>query len=42
MREAKASVLAVEAQKTLLLDKGELLEAARQAGIAVVGWSNGE
>jgi DUF1009 family protein len=42
MREAKASVLAVEAQKTLLLDKGELLEAARQAGIAVVGWSNGK
>lgn len=37
MREVGASVLAVEAGKTLLLDREELLEAARRARIAVVG-----
>lgn len=37
MQEVKAAVLAVEADKTLLLEKERLLEAARAADIAVVG-----
>jgi DUF1009 family protein len=37
MQEVGAAVLAVEAGKTLMLDKAELLEAARKAKIAVVG-----
>jgi len=34
---AKAAVLAVEAQKTLLLDKAAFLSRAREMGLAVVG-----
>jgi DUF1009 family protein len=41
MREVKAAVLAVEAHKTLLLDKDALIGAAREAGIALVGWQDG-
>ncbi len=37
MQEVGAAVLAVEAGKTLMLDKAELLEAARKAKIAIVG-----
>lgn len=37
LREAKAAVLAVEAGKTLLLDKARFLSGAREAGIVVVG-----
>jgi DUF1009 family protein len=37
MRETGATVLAVEAGRTLMLDKEEMLEAADAAGIAVVG-----
>jgi DUF1009 family protein len=37
MREVGASVLAVEAGKTLLLDKDEFVAAARKAKIAIVG-----
>jgi len=37
MREAHAEVLAVEAGKTLVLDKEELVRAADRAGIVVVG-----
>ncbi|MEO5762371.1 MAG: UDP-2,3-diacylglucosamine diphosphatase LpxI [Vicinamibacteria bacterium] len=35
--EAKAAVLAVEAGKTLLLDKAQFLASARERGIAIVG-----
>jgi len=41
MREVNASVLAVEAKKTLLLDRSLLLQKAKESGIAVVGWSDG-
>jgi len=37
MRSVKASVLAVEAGRTIFLDRDLLLEKARSAGIAVVG-----
>ena len=37
MAEAKASVLALEARKTIMLDREETLEKARQADIAVLG-----
>ncbi|MFQ5949331.1 MAG: LpxI family protein [Nitrospiria bacterium] len=37
MKEVKASVLAVEAGKTLILEKEKLLRDAKAAGIAVVG-----
>ena len=37
MISAKATVLAVEAHKTILLDRQELLEKANHAGITVVG-----
>ena len=37
MAEAKASVLALEAHKTIMLDREETLEKARQADIAVLG-----
>jgi len=37
MREAGASVLAVEAGRTLLIDRTEFLARADEAGIAVVG-----
>jgi DUF1009 family protein len=37
MESVKASVLALEAGKTVLLDREVMLDKARQAGIAVVG-----
>ena len=37
MRETGTTVLAVEAGRTLLLDKHKLVEAANAAGIAIVG-----
>jgi hypothetical protein len=37
MREVQAAVLAVEAGKTLIFDRAEMLQAADQAGIAVWG-----
>ncbi len=37
MREVKAAVLAVEAGKTLIFDRDEMLKLANQAKIAVVG-----
>ena len=37
LREAKARVLAVEAGRTLLIDKDEMLRGADEAGIAVMG-----
>jgi UDP-2,3-diacylglucosamine hydrolase len=37
MRETGATALAVEAGRTLMLDREEMLEAANQAGIAIVG-----
>jgi UDP-2,3-diacylglucosamine hydrolase len=37
MRETGTTVLAVEAQRTLMLDREELIEAANQADIAIVG-----
>lgn len=38
MKEVKASVLAVEAGKSLVLEKGKFLTDAKAAGIAVVGY----
>ncbi len=38
MRTVKAAVLAVEAGKSLVLEKQTLLEEAREAGIALVGY----
>ena len=37
MQEVKASVLAVEAEKTIFLDREEMIEQANRAGIAIVG-----
>ena len=37
MREAGAAVLALDAGKTLLLDKADFLAKADEAGLAVVG-----
>jgi len=37
MRETGTTVLAVEAGRTLMLDRDRLLEAANEAGIAIVG-----
>jgi DUF1009 family protein len=37
MRETGTTVLAVEAERTLMLDRDRLLEAANDAGIAIVG-----
>ena len=37
MDEAKAAVLALEAYKTIMLDREEMLEKASQAGIAIIG-----
>jgi DUF1009 family protein len=36
MREVQATTLAVEAGKTLMLDKAELLQAADTHGVSVV------
>src|SRR6185369_12199137 len=38
MRETGATALAVDAGRTLLLDREELLEAASAAGISVTGY----
>ncbi len=37
MRETGTTALAVEAGRTLLLDRDEMLAAANEAGIAIVG-----
>jgi DUF1009 family protein len=37
MRETGATVLAVEAARTLMLDKEKMIEAADAAGIAILG-----
>ncbi len=37
MQEVKASVLAVEADKAIMLDREEMLEQAHQAGIVILG-----
>ena len=37
MRECGATVLAVEAGRTLLLDRAEMIEAANESDIAIVG-----
>ena len=37
MQEVKASVLAVEAEKTIFLDREEMMAHANRAGIAIVG-----
>ncbi|MCH7616047.1 MAG: UDP-2,3-diacylglucosamine diphosphatase LpxI [Nitrospinae bacterium] len=37
MREVKASVLALEADKTIFLDREDMLEQANRAGIAIIG-----
>jgi DUF1009 family protein len=37
MRETGATALAVEAGRTLLLDRDAMLAAANEAGIAVIG-----
>jgi len=39
MRETGATALAVEAGRTLMLDKERMLEAANEAGIAILGHS---
>ena len=41
MQEVQASVLALEAGKTLMLDKPQLLQAANAAAIAIVAFSEG-
>lgn len=38
MREVRAGVLALEAGKTLMFDKQEMLRLADASGIAVIGW----
>jgi DUF1009 family protein len=38
MQQANATALAVDAGRTLLLDRDELLRAADQAGVAIVGY----
>lgn len=40
MRETGTTVLAVEAARTLMLDKEQMIEAANEAGIAIVGIQN--
>ncbi len=40
MRETGTTALAVEASRTLMLDKDQLLAAANEAGIAIVGLEN--
>jgi hypothetical protein len=37
MRETGATALAVEAGRTLMLDRERMLEAANQADIAIIG-----
>ena len=38
MRETGATVLAVDAGRTLLLDREEMMEAADRCGLAVAGY----
>lgn len=42
MKETGTSVLAVDAGRTLLLDRREMLDAANAAGICVIGYDPGE
>lgn len=42
MKKAGASVLAVEAGKTLIFDREEMIEEANRAGISIVGLKNPE
>jgi DUF1009 family protein len=42
MRETGTTVLAIDAGRTLLLDRDEMLEAANDAGLAVVGYEPDE
>ncbi len=37
MDEVKASVLAIEARKTIMLDREEMLDKAHRAGVAIIG-----
>ena len=39
MRETGTTALAVDAGRTLLLDRAEMLASAAEAGIAVVGFA---
>jgi DUF1009 family protein len=39
MRETGTTVLAVEPGRTLMLDKDQMVEAANQAEIAIVGFT---
>jgi len=39
MNEVRASVLAVEAGKTVMLDREDMLERAHQSGIVILGVS---
>lgn len=39
MKETGASVVALDAGRTLMLDREEMLEKAREAGVAVVGYA---
>jgi hypothetical protein len=41
MRETGTTVVAIEAGRTLMLDREEMLAAADQAGIAIVGLEAG-
>jgi UDP-2,3-diacylglucosamine hydrolase len=38
MRQTGATALAVEAGRTLMLDRDRMIEAANEAGIAIVGF----
>jgi DUF1009 family protein len=42
LEDAGATVLAVEAGRTILLDRDEMMAKAEKAGICIVGWSRGE
>ena len=42
MRETGATALAVDAGRTLLLDREDMLERANSAGIAVIGYAPAE
>jgi len=40
MIELKCRVLAVEAEKTLMLEKDEMIRSANVAGICITVWEN--
>jgi DUF1009 family protein len=42
MEAVEARVLALEAGRTLLLDRDEMVRVAEIGGISLVGWSRGE